>query len=296
MSQLENLKRKIYKGRYFIRELKTYLLRDYKKAKIIKDRKLIRQGDNSKEEIYIIRRSRPAGFFSNYFWALGHIKLAAENGWIPVVDMENCRTAYNEEHEVCGTLNAWEYYFEQPGGMTLKQAEETKQSIYCSSDNYIHGMVPSYGIWISEIPSVKKIDELKKYLPPIRADLVSEFMSETDRLQISECIGVHVRGTDRKYTASHPVPQPIEKVFAEIDRLFKKMGGGSQFIYVQTRYMLLSFLRKGIRMSEFLIHTGLRTESKESMWKRKRSREQTIDIYWARRFCGMCSVLHIAGV
>ena len=45
--------------------------------------------------------------------SINHLKVAKDHGFIPVVDMENYTTVYNEREKVCNTFNAWEYYFEQ---------------------------------------------------------------------------------------------------------------------------------------------------------------------------------------
>ena len=39
---------------------------------------------------------------------------------IPIVDMENFTTIYNEKSKVFKTFNAWEYYFEQFSKVNLK--------------------------------------------------------------------------------------------------------------------------------------------------------------------------------
>lgn len=41
---------------------------------------------------------------------LGYTKYAFDKGWIPVVDMENYETLYQEENPVNGTRNVWEYF------------------------------------------------------------------------------------------------------------------------------------------------------------------------------------------
>ncbi|MDR0868360.1 MAG: hypothetical protein LBP75_07810 [Planctomycetota bacterium] len=72
-------------------------------------------------KFYIIRPlpNRPAGLFSWFHFVLSHIIFAVENGWTPMVDMKNYRTLANEDHPVNGTMNYWEYYFEQPANYDL---------------------------------------------------------------------------------------------------------------------------------------------------------------------------------
>lgn len=102
-------------------------------------------GFNNKKPIYIIRRVRTAGFFSNFFYVLGHIIYADQNNWDMVVDMENYPTPYNESEVLNGTKNAWEYYFEQPCGISLKEGYSAKHQVL-SSGNYLYQYVPFYEI------------------------------------------------------------------------------------------------------------------------------------------------------
>jgi hypothetical protein len=56
---------------------------------------------------YVIRRPEPgAGLFSNFHWVLGHILYALEKKYIPVVDMQNYKTFYNELEPINGSKNA----------------------------------------------------------------------------------------------------------------------------------------------------------------------------------------------
>ena len=59
----------------------------------------------------MIRRSPGAGMFSNFIYVLNHVNIA-KNNFIPIVDMENFTTIYNERQKINNTYNAWEYYFE----------------------------------------------------------------------------------------------------------------------------------------------------------------------------------------
>ena len=70
---------------------------------------------NPDKTFFVIRLAPPAtGFLANYNYVLGYMKYAFDKGWIPVVDMENYASLYQEEGPVNGTRNVWEYFFEQP--------------------------------------------------------------------------------------------------------------------------------------------------------------------------------------
>ena len=87
---------------------------------------------------YIIRRHKPwAGFFANYLFVIEHIIYAKKKGWIPVVDMENYPTLYNEIYPVDGKMNGWEYYFIQPNNVLLEDAYSSRNYIISDTSHYI---------------------------------------------------------------------------------------------------------------------------------------------------------------
>ena len=51
---------------------------------------------NKKKRFYVIRRTPGAGLFSNVIYVLNHISIAKKHGFIPIVDMDNFRSIYNE--------------------------------------------------------------------------------------------------------------------------------------------------------------------------------------------------------
>ena len=90
-----------------------------KKSTIYWD-KFVSFGKLHKNKIfYIIRRSPGAGLFSNVIYVLNQIKIAELNNFIPIIDMQNFTTIYNEK--INGTFNAWEYYFEKINKYTLDE-------------------------------------------------------------------------------------------------------------------------------------------------------------------------------
>ena len=93
----------------------------------------IKRGDPSKPTYYIIRREGGIGLFSNFVTAAGHIRHAFINGYLPVVDMQNYPNPYLSS-EKFGKENSWEYYFEQPLRIGLKQAYNGENIILSSEE------------------------------------------------------------------------------------------------------------------------------------------------------------------
>ena len=68
---------------------------------------------NENKIFYVIKRSPGTGLFSNVTFVLNHLKICEKNNFIPIIDMENFKTIYNELGKIKNTYNSWEYYFQK---------------------------------------------------------------------------------------------------------------------------------------------------------------------------------------
>jgi len=152
------------------------------------------------------------GFFANFFWVLDSVSLAARNGWRPVVDMQRHKTRFNERRPVLGTTNAWEYYFDQPGGITLAEAEMRDARHHdgrplgeffwtptdLADDPRVHGDLAARGRML-----------LERYVR-VRPDVAASVDAVLPTADAARTLGVHVRGTDmrRPHAPGHPIPPP----------------------------------------------------------------------------------------
>lgn len=163
---------------------------------------------------YIISRSaKGAGFFSNYMWVLGHVIFARKLGYIPVVDMENYPTLYSEEVPVYGEKNAWNYYFENVGKISLEEAYASGRYVM-GQDMPLHKYEEKYCVGNYRFPTKKAA---AYYSPVIEKNLVlkinltDQFEKEWNSRVSKEdkVLGIHVRGTDMKNHLGHPVPAAV---------------------------------------------------------------------------------------
>ena len=187
---------------------------------------------NPKKTIYyVIRRPSPgAGFFSNYFYVLSHIIYANQNGWQSVVDMEKYDTLYSEKSKICGTKNAWEYYFNQPTNISLKKAYSSHNYIL-SDDRYRGEMgVPVYEINQGHITKemVDSLYPLQAKYCPVRDCILEEVDCFYKKYMSAKTfIGVHIRGTDMKIPLSgHTIPPKISRVIEQIDKILTSVDAG----------------------------------------------------------------------
>ena len=189
-----------------------------------------RLSKKNNHKYYIICRPHPAGFFSDFFYVLGHIALAKKNNLIPFVDMKNYPFLYQDFPSYGGIENGWEQYFKQ--GCSIEEAYSDKY-ILCE-EKYPYGLVPYYSttnLFNEGKPTKRKISELngliKEYVP-IRDEILNEFKLISDSNDIKNCVGVHIRGTDMKNTPGHNKPETLNQTIERIRKLvdthnFKKI-------------------------------------------------------------------------
>lgn len=182
------------------------------------------------KKYYIISRSAGgAGFFSNYMWVMGHVIFARKLGYIPVVDMKNYPTLYSEENPVDGVENAWNYYFENVGSVTLEEAYASGKYVM-GKDMPLHKYEGKYCIGNYRFPTKKAVDYyapiIKRNLV-IKKDLLNSFENEWDEKvgPGGQVLGIHVRGTDMKNNLGHPMPATIATY---VDRAMKILEKNSE--------------------------------------------------------------------
>lgn len=73
---------------------------------------------------------------ANYFYVVSHIIYAQEKGWIPVVDQQNYPEYNTMSFPINGSLNAWEYFWNQPSNISLEEAYCSK-NVVLSRRNFI---------------------------------------------------------------------------------------------------------------------------------------------------------------
>ncbi|MDR2547760.1 MAG: hypothetical protein LBC96_09715 [Lachnospiraceae bacterium] len=189
--------------------------------------------ENSDKCFYIVRRSSGnTGLFSYVCTNMGQVAYALEEGFIPIIDMQNNANIYLHEEEI-GVKNAWELFFEQPCGFRLCDISRSKNIIL---GNGIIGDVP--------YPSMKMIKdeaELMKWRTlfhgylQIKDEIVSEIEAKQQELLAGKRIlGVLCRGTD--YTnvrpSRHPVQPTLTQIFEKVDEVLENQK--CDIIYLAT--------------------------------------------------------------
>ena len=220
---------------------KLHLKKIFKqKTPILEDITLKLFGKKNVNKIfYVIKRTPGAGLFSNLTFVLNHLKIAEKYSFIPVIDMENFPTIYNEDNKINGTLNSWNYYFKSVSKYSLKEVYKSKNVIF-TNDYFSKGMLASYEM--SNKKEFKKI--IKKYIF-IKPDIQKEinFYKKKYFKNHNKILGVHFRGTTYKKARGHAFPIPKKMMKKNIDYLINKFGYSKIFV-VTEELKYLKYLKK----------------------------------------------------
>jgi len=165
------------------------------------------------------------GFFSNFYHVLFHISIADFYNWIPVVDMQNYPTLYNEKKKFLFTNNSWDYYFNQK--KKLSEIDFKKDKIILSDGNFNIKFFNEhyYGNENYFYKIFKKHISIKNYVK----NYVKNFKEKNFKNQ--KIIGIHWRGTDiinAKYKTNnsifyrHRKKIVIDNFSKKIDPIIKK--------------------------------------------------------------------------
>lgn len=168
---------------------------------------------NKNKTFYVIKRSPGAGLFSNVIFVLNHLKIANKHGFIPVVDMENFPTIYNENHKIKKIKNAWEYYFNSLNKYTLNEVYKSKNVIFTSSRFYEH---MTHKIDNNKFNKFKKNIKIKREHYKISNNFYNRYIKG------HKVLGIHLRGSSYKTSANHPSPPTFNQVKYKINNLIKK--------------------------------------------------------------------------
>ena len=166
---------------------------------------------NKKIKFYVIKRNYNFnGLFSNLIFVIDHIKYAKEKKMIPIIDMENFVTVYNENNKINKSLNAWTYYFKQVSQYNLEEVYKSK-NVYFSNDRRI------YKKEINEDKSLLKI--YKKYIH-INYDHMKYFKKLKKKIFYNKgkILGIHIRGGMEKVVRGHSFPPRPEDILKELGR------------------------------------------------------------------------------
>ncbi len=223
-------------------------INDWKYKRYWREHKLIRKGTAYGDKtFYIIRRRETyTGLFSDFIVYVYKVKKVLDIGYIPIIDMQNSDNIYLKEDEI-GQVNAWEYYFKQPGGYSLKNIVKAKNVIWGSG--YTEECFPYLDVEYllnrkGDFNVYQKITRDYFHLSNEATQIVDDFYK--CELQGKRVLGVLCRGTD--YTGNkpsrHPIQPSINKVFNKVDEVLQEYQCGKIFLGTEDKNIYLQFQKK----------------------------------------------------
>lgn len=229
----------------------------------------------NRDKIFYVNRRFPihSGFFSNYHHVMGHIMIAINKGYIPIIDMENYITYYKENHEINNTKNAWEYYFLQPFDHTLDEVYQSK-NVILSSGEYPHSPVNTSFDFATNKETIQKHWRIiDKYIKT--NSIVNQYTESRIKTVFGDkknILGVVSRGTDIRisYGQGHKRTPEVGQILAETIDCLKEWNMSWVFLISEEESVINSF--KSIFNDRLLVTDSARIDQYDDktltpLWK-----------------------------
>lgn len=178
------------------------------------------------------------------------IEVALENGYIPVVDWENCKFP-QYPYESC-RRNIWEIFFEQPCGIGLREAYESENywliddilTIKGSRDFFLKDYIDFYAV-------EDRRERFRRYVR-FNNDFQEKIDAAVGEIIDERSLGVLIRGTDYKSLKPmhHPKCIPPEAMLRAIDEYWDQGNYDKIFVATEDKEILRELQQKyGSRLS-----------------------------------------------
>ncbi|MDR2151650.1 MAG: hypothetical protein LBO72_02410 [Helicobacteraceae bacterium] len=221
---------------------------------INRERKVSFGALNPDKTFYVIRRpNSSAGIFSTFHFVLGHVMIAIERGYIPVVDLQNYKTAYNYDEPINGTMNAWEYYFRQPSNYSLDEVYKSKKTIL-NEIRILADKVPSSDVefWTKD-ENIARLSEVARSKLPFN-DHVMDFCKAQEQSVIGgkkDVLCVCARHPEYgKNVADHPLQPDSYELLKKTQECFEKWN--MKHIFISADYIGHFYIFKEIFKDKLL--------------------------------------------
>ena len=194
-------------------------------------------GDLNEDKIfYVIKRTPGTGMFSNITFILNHLKICKKFNFLPIIDMENFHTIYNERINIRENKNAWNYYFKSLNKFTLNEVYKSK-NVLITDNKFFHFF--SYNIHKDLELSKLLRDQIiiNKYLQKSYSKILKKFNNKN-------ILGIHFRGTSYKRSAGHPLPATKKQMYNITKNILEKNHIDKIFLVTEEQNYLDFFIKK----------------------------------------------------
>lgn len=163
---------------------------------------------------FVIRRAYcKVGLFSYVMTNMGLVNYAVKKGYIPVIDMQNCRNTYLNDEKL-GQENSWEYFFKQPCGYSLEDIQNAQNVILSNGLIKEKNDYPDFRITENKVIFEYWHKFFQEYFK-VADEIVEEFYKyRKELLGEGKVLGILARGTD--YVSSKPKGHPVQPTSEQI--------------------------------------------------------------------------------
>lgn len=205
-----------------------------------RERKISPGNENPDKTFYIIRRSSEIeGICSMLNSVMGHLAIADKNGYIPIIDMQTYYNCLWQPIERKKRENAWEYYFKQPAGYSLRDVLKSKNIILSNSSD-----APSLPSHISIYKKKKEIEMwnnvFNKYIhlkPQIEKSINDnwEKMNLSNEKVIGVCLRMGIMHASLKGStlySAYAKPVALDEMIKKAEFFMEKWGCTKIFLVI----------------------------------------------------------------
>jgi hypothetical protein len=194
--------------------------------------------DFPEKTFYVIRQNNLVGLLNYVNYAMDHIFLAFSKGYVPVVNMENyaLHLRHKEPINVGGvsTRNAWEYFFEQPCGYSLKDIKGARNVVLGDSQHpHIGTIIKSNTMYKNETDMLRYIYFITYYCKINHTTM--EYLNKTKEslfIGKSNILGILYRVLGFKETKGTNIPASMDQMIEQISQVLYKEN--FDYIYICT--------------------------------------------------------------
>lgn len=282
-------KRYFFKFKYFIRYNVPEWFWQFLSAKIYNYRshqykeKFKSYGSNNKDLVFFVIRRRPPawGFFSNVFYVAQGLIHAEENGYMPVVDMQNYWVAeLSSTKKINDTYNAWCYLFEPVSAYSLEEVYRSK-NVVLSNGMSIMGN----GHWLVDrsISFITKPELLRKAGALLSDNVINNHHTTSHIDSIKKALnwdpintlGVFIRGTSyRTYHGSQAQVPTLDYFINSVRNILDQTSLRS--LYISTEDYRI-YKKLSVEFSDLEIIPSIRYERNLTISEWERQQKLTYD-------------------
>ncbi len=191
---------------------------------------------NEDKIFYVIKRTPGTGMFSNITFILNHLKICKKYNFIPIIDMENFSTIYNESIKFKNNFNAWNYYFDNLNEYSLSEVYNSKH-VLITDNKFFHFF--SYNI-----DKDNELIELLNTKIKINKYMSKCYLRALKKFKNKKILGIHFRGTSYKRSPGHPLPATKKQMYEMTNKLLKNYHIDKIFLVTEERNYLDFFKKK----------------------------------------------------